>query len=96
MTKTGQGITRRNLVQGAAVGIVACSAANNIPAHAEEATDAKIEARKAIAQLNPQNFDFTDGSGDGMATLFSEVKIGGLTLPNRRSLLVQQRLITAW
>ena len=83
MTRTGQGITRRNLVQGAAIGIAACSAANSIPACAEEATDAKIEARKAVAQLNPQDFDFTGGSGDGMATLFSEIKIGGLTLPNR-------------
>lgn len=83
MAKTGRGITRRNLVQGAAIGIATCSAANSIPACAEEATDAKIEARKAVAQLNPQNFDFTGDSGDGMATLFSEIKIGGLTLPNR-------------
>ncbi len=42
-----------------------------------------VEIRKAATQLNPQDFDYTSSSDDGMPTLFSPITIGGLTLPNR-------------
>lgn len=46
------------------------------------ATDDAIAIRQAPSKLNPQDFDFAQGTSD-FATLFSSVKIGSIELSNR-------------
>jgi 2,4-dienoyl-CoA reductase-like NADH-dependent reductase (Old Yellow Enzyme family)/NADPH-dependent 2,4-dienoyl-CoA reductase/sulfur reductase-like enzyme len=88
------GLSRRGFLKGAAisalgVGIASTNLAGCAPTPTQEISAStaaspteNFSPQAAIAQLNPQDYDYTSNTTN-FATLFSEFKIGSLTLSNR-------------
>ncbi|MDR3053518.1 MAG: FAD-dependent oxidoreductase [Coriobacteriales bacterium] len=89
-----QGLSRRGFLKGAALsalgagvagaGLVGCAPtpAQESPASNAPAATGNLTPQTVFAQLNPQDYSYTGNTTD-FATLFSEVKIGSLSLSHR-------------